>query len=196
MSAPSAHADPIRGTLDALGFLVGRHVTIGRRLDAAIDAPTRMSRRRAASQLRRQLAIHAVAEEVLVQCGSLQNPPDTANLAVARRAEQSATERAVDRLDSLDLRDPAFVGTLEQLRSLIVAHVERVERYEFTQVHHRLDRAQRHQLSIAVGLAEAAEPPNMPDVGTATEPFADMVDTVRRAVGVAVTPPASAATAL
>src|SRR4051794_30537187 len=152
--------------------------------DRAAGTPARQDR---FEELRRFLAGHETAEEIVVHPAA-RNADGGAEVVRDRLREEHDAKQVLSRLDGMAVTDPGFADDLATLREAVLAHADNEEREEFPLLQSSTDERTRARLAGAVRAAGALAPPH-PRRGveplTATllpGPGASLVDRPRAAV--------------
>jgi len=138
--------------------------------------------------LRRLLAVHETAEELVVHPRARQGLSDGPDVVETRLREERQAKRALARLETMQLESAQFAAALAQLRTDVLAHAESEEAEEFAQLRVELDDDELAAIRRAVESAERLAP-TRPQAGmesvTANRivgPFATMLDRARDAL--------------
>jgi hemerythrin superfamily protein len=138
-------------------------------------------------ELRRFLAVHETAEELIVhpRARTVEGGDDVVD---ARLAEERSAKEVLSRLDGMDLGDPDFTPTLAQLRTAVMEHAQMEEQQEFPLLRQDNDDETLALMAKAVRAAEALAPTHPhPGVESMTAnlvagPVASLVDRTRDVV--------------
>lgn len=139
-------------------------------------------------QLRRFLAVHETAEELITHPRVRMAAGGDA-VVDARLAEETASKKLLAGLDDMDVHDSDFAPRLQELREAVLSHAEAEEREEFPLLQSEADEKQLQKMAAAVMAAEALAPTHPhPSVGSSMTtnlmagPIASLVDRTRDAV--------------
>lgn len=172
---------------DVVSFLVRQHEQIKSLFDATLNAAGE-AREKPFTELRRLLAVHEAAEEVVVHPRVKHDLAPLSCIADDRLAEEKEAKKALIELEDLDVASPEFTSKLRTLRDAVVEHAEHEENEEFTIVVRQLTSDDLEQMVRAVKLAELIAP-TMPHpdlesraANVLVGPFVAMVDRVRDAI--------------
>ena len=138
-------------------------------------------------ELRRLLAVHETAEELVVHPAARNTEGGEAVVQDRLREEHDAKE-VLARLDRMKVTDPGFADNLATLRDAVLAHADSEEREEFPLLQDDVDERTRARMADAVRAAEAMAPTHPhPGVESMTAnlvlgPVASLVDRTRDAV--------------
>ncbi len=171
---------------DVVTLLTKQHAHI-RALFDAVDKATGEERQERFEELRRFLAVHETAEEMVVHPRARLGAGGN-EVVDARLAEEHSAKEVLSRLDRTEVSDPDFIPALAELRSAVLAHAESEEREEFPLLEAETDERTRATMAAAVRAAEAIAPTHPhPGVESATAnlvagPLASVVDRTRDAV--------------
>lgn len=171
---------------DVVALLTQQHRQIRAMFDAVERAPAGQRQQRF-DELRRLLAVHETAEELVihprVRLGEGGN-----DVVDARLAEEHSAKELLSELDRMKVGDPGFDAKLTRLRSSVLSHADNEEAEEFPLLESATDQRTRATMAAAVRAAEAIAPTHPhPGVESATAnllagPIASVVDRTRDAV--------------
>jgi hemerythrin superfamily protein len=173
-------------TNDVVGLLKAQHQRIRTMFDAVEQAHGEERQRRFA-ELRRFLAVHETAEEMVVHPRARLGE-DGHEVVDARLEEERSAKGVLSKLDAMKTSDADFTPTLAQLRSAVLEHADNEESEEFPILEAETDEKPRAVMADAVRAAEAIAPTHPhPGVESATAnfvvgPVASVVDRTRDAV--------------
>ena len=142
---------------EAVALLVAQHRQIADLFRRTLDA-TGARRRRNFARLRKLIAVHETAEEMLIHPRLRWVSEDGDALARARTEEEGQLKAALADLDKLDEDDPEFTRRLEALRAIVLAHNGAEETDEFPVLHRALDPRQRRRLRRRIAVVEKVAP--------------------------------------
>lgn len=171
---------------DVITLLKRQHAHI-RDLFDSVESATGQERRQRFEELRRFLAVHETAEEMVVHPRARLGEGGN-DVVDARLAEEHSAKEVLSRLDTMELSDPDFTPTLAQLRSEVLEHADSEEQEEFPLLEADTDERTRALMAAAVQAAEAIAPTHPhPGAESATVnlmvgPLASVVDRTRDAV--------------
>lgn len=171
---------------DVVALLKAQHQRIRAMFDA-VEKATAEDRRKNFDDLRRFLAVHETAEEMVVHPRA-RTGAGGEQVVNPRLAEEHAAKELLSRLDGMETSDSDFTPTLAQLRSAVLAHAASEENEEFPLLEQATDESSRATMAAAVRAAEAIAPTHPhPGVESATAnalagPLASVVDRTRDAV--------------
>jgi hemerythrin superfamily protein len=136
--------------------------------------------------LRRALAVHETAEEIVVHPAAKLLGEEAATIADRRIAEEGEAKQALADLERLGPDGDGFGVQMRLFRQLVEAHATAEETELFPLLDARLDLEDRRQMGEQVEVAESIAPthphPHGPDSGIGNQlvgPFAAMIDKVR-----------------
>ena len=136
--------------------------------------------------LRRALAVHETAEEVVVYPAARLLGEEAAAIAEARTAEEGQAKQALADLEKLGPDGDGFGVQVRLFRQQVIAHAESEERELFPLLETGLTPEDLRQMGDQVEVAESIAPthahPHGPDSGIGNQllgPFVAMVDKVR-----------------
>ncbi|HKC29469.1 MAG TPA: hemerythrin domain-containing protein [Jatrophihabitans sp.] len=142
---------------DAVSLLVEQHREIADQFRRTLDA-TGERRRQAFDRLRRLIAAHETAEEVLVHPRIRWKDSAGDVRARARTEEEAEIKAALAELEQVDVESPEFIEKLEALRATALAHNGAEEIDEFPVLSSALDDAQLRRLRRGIAIVERIAP--------------------------------------
>jgi hypothetical protein len=165
-----------------------QHAHVQTLFDRVMEAPNRTRRSEAFEELRRYIAVHETAEEMITH--PVARAAVAGNSVVEQRlAEEDVLKARLAELDELDVEDPEFASGLSQLRVAISQHMDHEEREEFPLLRIENDDEQQVLLARAVEAIESVAPTRPhPTLGsTATSqlmigPLASVIDRTKDAI--------------
>jgi hemerythrin superfamily protein len=150
--------DPTLATAqDVVDLLLTQHAQI-ETLFAEVAAATGDRQQELLDELVRLLAVHETAEEEVVHPRARTAIDAGDEVVDDRLAEERAAKEMLAQLYKMGPADPGFPDALLALRDAVLVHAKHEERYEFPQLRHAVDAAQRQRLAAAVRAAEAVAP--------------------------------------
>lgn len=175
-------------TRQVTDLLVEQHRHIQELFDRVMEAPGRARRQEAFEELRRFIAVHETAEQLVThpvaRAGSLGDA-----VVDMRLAEEDHCTRQLARLDGLDVEDPEFASLLSRFRVDVTEHAAAEELEEFPLLQATTDETTLARMARALEAVEAIAPTRPhPETGTSagakllTGPVASLVDRTRDAV--------------
>ena len=166
---------------DVVDLLLRQHEEI-RGLFAEVTAAPAADRREPFERLRRFLAVHESAEEMIVHPDARRVMADGDRVVDERLAEEKAAKETLAELEKMDPADPAFLSKLTALRHAVLTHAEHEEREEFPHLRSAHGGIRLKAMGMAVKAAEALAPTH-PHAGVESAksnllvgPYAAMVD--------------------
>lgn len=177
---------------DVVDLLVQQHGHIRGLFNAVDSADDVVARQQAFEQLRRYLAVHETAEELITHPRA--RMADGGNPVVdARLHEETEAKKMLADLDGMKVDDPDFPAKFEALRDAVVAHAEAEEREEFPLLRADNDEKMLERMAAAVLAVEKIAPTHPhPSVGSSATtnfmagPLASVLDRTRDAVRAAL----------
>jgi hemerythrin superfamily protein len=166
---------------DVVALLLHQHDEV-RRLFAGVKNAGPADRAEAFDRLRRMLAVHETAEELIVHPDARKLIANGDLVVDARLAEEHAAKQILVELENLGLEDASFLPKLEELRMAVEDHAEREEQEEFPYLRSAHSDSRLKAMAKAVKVAEALAPTHPhPGVESATNnllvgPYATMLD--------------------
>lgn len=173
---------------DVVQLLIAQHNEIKRLLAETLRAPDGTEREKAFFELRRLLAVHETAEELVVHPLARRKSDTGDALVDAALREEHQTKEQLAKLESMGTDAAEFDTALAELHSALLVHAEHEENDEFRKLHQQLGADQLKVLAAAVRAAERMAPTRPhPGVESATAniaagPFAAMLDRARDAL--------------
>lgn len=165
-----------------------QHLHIQELFDRVVEAPNRTRKQETFEELRRYLAVHETAEELITHPVARAGV-DGDTVVDDRVAEEDMLKGLLAELDDLEVEDTAFNQKLENLRVQVRQHIEFEEREEFPLIRNENDDAMQARLARAVEAVEAVAPTRPhPTLGsTATSqlmvgPLASVLDRTKDAI--------------
>jgi hemerythrin superfamily protein len=175
---------------DVVKFLEAQHDLIEDMFDEVLHASDTAAREAAFVALRQLLAVHETAEEMFIHPRVRGEVGD--QLVDLRLQEEHDAKQLLSHIESLDIGSQEFIDELVKLQQAVLAHAEREEDSEFTQLRRELNADERQRLTRAVQAAEAIAP-TRPHPGVesaklnfAVGPFASLLDRARDLISKAI----------
>ena len=175
----------VQSTDDAVKFLTHQHNLIKDMFDEVLSASEAKAREKAFVDLRKLLAVHETAEEMVVHPRARHDVANGDEIVDALLKEEHKAKETLSRLESMDISSPKFIAELTKFRDAVIDHAEREENEEFTKLERNLKADDRERMAKAVLAAEAIAP-TRPHPGVesaklnfAAGPFASMLDRAR-----------------
>jgi hemerythrin superfamily protein len=173
---------------DVVDLLLQQHSHIRQlfaSVDGAVHNPTRQQR---FEELRRFLAVHETAEELITHPRA--RTAEGGNVVVdARLQEETDAKKMLAELDGMKVDEPGFDTRFASLKAAVLAHAKAEEDQEFPLLRHDNDTKRLTRMAMAVRAAEAIAPTHPhPSVGSSMTtnlmagPLASLVDRTRDAV--------------
>ncbi|WP_238598669.1 hemerythrin domain-containing protein [Saccharothrix sp. ALI-22-I] len=166
---------------DVVELLLHQHVEI-RRLFTEVRNAAESDRREAFDRLRRLLAVHETAEEMIVHPDARRVLDDGDRVVDARLEEENAAKRKLEELEQMDPAEPGFVSKLTALEAAVLDHAAHEEQEEFPRIKAAHSSARLKAMGVAVKAAEAMAPTH-PHAGVESAkanvlvgPYAAMMD--------------------
>jgi hemerythrin superfamily protein len=172
---------------DVVELLLAQHQHIRQRF-ADLESASGAVRQDIFEELRRFLAVHETAEELITHPRA-RTVPGGNDVVDARLEEETESKKLLASLDRMSVDDPQFPAQLAELKAAVLAHAEAEEREEFPLLREGLGEHQRAVMARAVQAAEAIAPTHPhPSVGSSMTtnlmagPLAAVIDRTRDAV--------------
>lgn len=174
------------GRDDVVQLLLDQHERI-REMFEAVQNAGGTERQTRFDALRRLLAVHETAEELVVHPRA-RGVEGGQHVVEARLAEERSAKQLLSDLDGMDAGAPSFSTKLESLRDAVLSHAASEEREEFPLLRAHTDQRTLVRMAEAVKAAEAMAPTH-PHPGVESlpanlvfGPLASVVDRTRDAV--------------
>lgn len=175
----------VQSTDDVVKFLKDQHNLIKDMFDEVLSASDTKAREKAFIELRKLLAVHETAEEMVVHPRVRHEAAKGDEIVDARLEEEHQAKQMLSKLESMDIGSSAFIKELTKFRDAVIDHAEHEETEEFTKLERNLTADERERMAKAVQAAEAIAP-TRPHAGVesakmnfAAGPFASMLDRAR-----------------
>jgi hemerythrin superfamily protein len=172
---------------DVVELLLEQHEQIRGMITAVDDAVGQVKQQRF-EELRRFLAVHETAEE-LVTHPSARTAEGGNPVVDARLEEETESKKMLADLDGMSVDDAAFDAKFATLKSAVLAHANAEEEQEFPLLRATKDQHQLNKMANAIRAAEALAPTHPhPSVGSSMTmnlmagPLASVLDRTRDAV--------------
>ena len=179
------------GQDDVVALLVAQHEQIRSLFQQVDKAAGSEVKRQRFEELRRLLAVHETAEELIVHPEARRAKGGSAVVDARIEEERDAKELLVD-LDAMRVTDEGFDDRLALLRQAVMDHASHEEHQEFPLLRQHTDQKTLARMASAVRAAEAMAPTHPhPGVESMTAnlllgPVASLVDRTRDAVRAAL----------
>ena len=175
----------VQSTDDVVKFLTDQHNLIKDMFDEVLGASDPKARETAFIELRKLLAVHETAEEMVVH-PRVRHEVEGGDIIVdARLKEEHEAKEHLSALEAMDIGSQEFIDELKLFQSSVIDHAEREETEEFNRLERELSADDRERMAKAVLAAEAIAP-TRPHAGVesaklnfAAGPFASMLDRAR-----------------
>jgi hemerythrin superfamily protein len=170
---------------DVVKFLKDQHNLIKDMFEEVFSASDSKAREKAFIDLRKLLAVHETAEEMVVHPRVRHEAAKGDEIVDARLQEEHKAKEMLSKLEGMDFDSPKFLDELAKFRDAVIDHAEHEENEEFTKLERNLKADDRERMAKAVQAAEAIAP-TRPHAGVesakmnfAAGPFASMLDRAR-----------------
>jgi hemerythrin superfamily protein len=177
-------------TKSVVEMLTDQHVHI-KKLFAEVETATGPERARAFGELRRMLAVHEAAEEIVTHPSVKRHGNE--DVVKDRLDEEHEAKRLLASLEDIDTDAAEFPGALAELKSKVLAHAENEEKFEFPLLLAGSAPEELQRMADAVQAAEKAAPTHphpaaeeSAAANTVLGPVVGLVDKVRDAAGAAM----------
>jgi hemerythrin superfamily protein len=178
---------PQTGQDDVVSLLLAQHERI-RSLFQEVDKAAGSEAKQAKfEELRRLLAVHETAEELIVH-PEARHAKGGSEVVDARLREERDAKEVLAHVDGMKVTDPAFADGFALLKQAVLDHAQSEEREEFPLLQQNTDEKTLVRMAAAVRAAEAMAPTHPhPGVESMTAnlmlgPIASLVDRTRDAV--------------
>lgn len=165
-----------------------QHLHIQELFDRVLEAPNAGRKQETFEELRRYLAVHETAEE-LVTHPIARAGVDGSTVVDDRVAEEDMLKGLLAELDDIEVDDASFNEMLENLRVQVRQHIEFEEREEFPLIRNENDDAMQTQMARAIEAVEQVAPTRPhPTLGSGATsqlmvgPLASVVDRTKDAI--------------
>lgn len=172
---------------DVVELLLAQHEHI-RSLFAEVESATGEARQEKFEELRRFLAVHETAEE-LVTHPNARSAEGGHDVVEARLQEETESKKILADLDGKSVDEPGFDARFAELKSAVMAHADAEEQQEFPLLRAHNDQQKLDKMANAIRAAEAVAPTHPhPAVGSSPTtnlmagPLASVIDRTRDAV--------------
>ena len=172
---------------NVVDLLLAQHDRI-RTLLSDIESSHGDRRRDSFDELRRFLAVHETAEEMVVHPTTRRQGPEGENVADARLEEENEGKQVLSELDDLDVDEPEFAKKFATFKKAVSEHAKHEESEEFPILRRAADADDMKRMARAVRAAEAIAPTH-PHAGVESQagnmavgPIAAVIDRTRDAV--------------
>ncbi len=172
---------------DVVEFLVAQHNQIKSLVTQTISVAAR-DRPEPFSTLRRLLAVHQAAEELIIHPRAERDLANGHQVVDKRLQEERQINDVLAELEVLDIGTDEFLAAMGRLRDAALQHTGHEETEEFTRMQQALSSDERERMSRAVELADAVAPTRPQSGGQSRAadrldgPFAAMADRARDAI--------------
>ena len=174
---------------EVVAFLKAQHNVIEDLFDEVLHASDPKARETPFVALRRLLAVHETAEEMVVH-PRVRHESDSGDAIVdARLHEEHEAKELLSKIEKLDITSQQFIDEVTKLRDAVLDHARHEESEEFPVLQRELDTDDLKRMATAVKAAEAIAP-TRPHPGVesaklnfAVGPFASMLDRARDLIG-------------
>ncbi|HKO49815.1 MAG TPA: hemerythrin domain-containing protein [Polyangiaceae bacterium] len=177
-------ATTIDNGLDVVTFLKAQHQQI-KELLSEVRTTHGEQRESTFTELRRLLAVHETAEELIVHPAASKALADGESIVNVRLREENKAKKELSALEDLEVDSAEFEAKFGTLAMDVLAHADAEERQEFQPLAQGLDSEQLVRMRRAVEFAERVAP-TRPHPGVESRaanllvgPFAAMVDRAR-----------------
>jgi hypothetical protein len=169
-------------TENVVDFLKNQHRLIKKLFADTLKAGDDRTRKKAFFELRKLLAVHEAAEELIVHPRARHEMEAGSDVVDERLEEEKQAKKQLAKLESMDIGSAEFIEALTALQAAVTEHADREESEEFSKLYRELDKDQLQRMAAAVRVAELIAPTRPhPGVESAAAniiagPFASMLD--------------------
>jgi hemerythrin superfamily protein len=175
----------VKTSEDVVKFLKDQHEAIKKLFADTLRASGKEKREKSFNELRKLLAVHETAEEMVVHPAARHEIPGGDKIVDARLTEENNAKQQLSRIESMDIESDEFITALTDLQKAVLDHAQHEESEEFDKLSQSLDQDELKKMAGAVEAAEAIAPTH-PHPGVesakmnlAVGPFASMMDRAR-----------------
>lgn len=186
---PTKEANHVPTTKHVTDLLHEQHLHIEELFERVLAAPDGARMQETFEELRRYLAVHETAEE-LVTHPIARAGVDGSTVVDDRVTEEDMLKGLLAELDDTEVTDPAFAEKIENLHVQVRQHIEFEEREEFPLIRNENDDAMLTQMARAIEAVEQVAPTRPhPTLGSGATsqlmvgPLASVVDRTKDAIG-------------
>ncbi len=172
---------------DVIRVLLEQHARI-QDLFAQLQTAAAEQKQHVFDELRRLLAVHEVAEEMIVRPVTRQTD-DGGPVAEARNKEEDQATHTLAQLEKMDVSSSEFDMMIGRFKSAVVTHAEHEENEEFPRILSSQSEGVRQKMGMALQMAEKTAPthPHPSAAGSTVAqyiagPFASLLDHARDVV--------------
>jgi hemerythrin superfamily protein len=178
----------VQSSDDVVKFLKDQHNLIKDMFEEVFSASDSKAREKAFIDLRKLLAVHETAEEMVVHPRVRHEAAKGDEIVDARLKEEHKAKETLSKLEGMDIDSPKFIEELTKFRDAVIDHAEHEENEEFAKLGEELSNDQLESMGRAAKLTEAIAP-TRPHAGVESQvanlaagPFAAMLDRARDAI--------------
>jgi hypothetical protein len=178
----------VKSSEDVVQYLKDQHEAIKKLFAETLKASEKKARESSFFELRKLLAVHETAEEMVVHPAARNELADGDKIVDARLKEENEAKKQLSKIESMDIESDEFITALTELQAAVLDHAEHEESEEFAKLGHKLNKDELRKMAGAVQAAEAIAP-TRPHPGVesakanfAAGPFASMLDRARDAL--------------
>ena len=175
----------VKSTDDVVKFLEDQHTSIKTLFAETLSAKSEQKRENAFNELRKMLAVHETAEEMIVHPRARREKGIGDKVVDARLAEEHEAKEHLSKIEHMDIGSQEFLAAISNLQAAVVEHAAHEENEEFKKLSRDLDARELKRMAGAVKAAESIAPTHphagveLATVNFAIGPFVSMVDRAR-----------------
>jgi hemerythrin superfamily protein len=172
---------------DVIAFLHEQHVQIRRLFAETLEAVDAQSREKLFYELRRLLAVHETAEELVIRPMTRRKVAFGEGIADARLDEEKNAKEMLVAIEKIEIDSAEFVKALSGLQAAVLTHAEHEETEEFSKLRDVFDDEDLKRAATMARVAESIAPTrphpsaNLASANLILGPFTSMLDRARDA---------------
>jgi hemerythrin superfamily protein len=180
--------NPIDDNVNGIDLLVSQHEQIKSLLARVSEGAGTSKVQEDFDELRRLLAVHETAEEVVLRPLTRSEVAGGRDIAAARMTEENEAKKVLAKLEKLGAASPEFVKEFSSFQAAVLAHAHAEETEEFAPLRSQQAAGHLGQLGNAIAEAERVAPTHPHPFAKTTAanivmgPFAAVVDRIRDAI--------------
>jgi hemerythrin superfamily protein len=177
---------------DVVKALKDQHQAIKKLFVETLDASDKDQREASFFELRKLLAAHEMAEEMVIHPSARQELAAGGAIVDARLEEERKAKKHLDKIERMDIGSDEFVEALKDLQKEVRDHAEHEESEEFAKLCHELNKNELRYMTRAVEAVEAFAPTRPHPAAESAKPtfaavsFASLLDQASDAVDQAI----------
>jgi hemerythrin superfamily protein len=124
----------VKSTEDVVEFLKEQHKSIKTLFAETLNAPDNTKREKAFNELRKLLAVHETAEEMVVHPRARQENNAGTAVVEARLAEENKAKKHLEKIEHMEIGSTEFMAAVKELQAAVIDHAEHEEQEEFSKL--------------------------------------------------------------